>query len=184
MRRPPAWYVVLLALVGFERGREIAISKNHEQTRGGTRAARRTYPLMVAAHVGLFTLPLLEVSVRPHRGPRWGWAIVLGAATALRVWSIRSLGSSWNVRAAVPEDLVPVQSGPYRYVRHPNYVAVVLEFMALPLIAGAWRSALLLSSLNAFVLFDRIREEERLLERSDDYRQAFAGRARFVPGVF
>jgi methyltransferase len=167
-----------------ERLRELAISRRHEVVAGGVQAAPGTFPLMVAAHVGLLTLPLLEAARKPPRGPNWSWVVVLGAATALRLWSIRSLGQAWNVRAAVPAGLDPVVTGPYAYIRHPNYVAVVLEFLALPLIAGAWFSATLLSALNAAVLFDRVRAEERLLDASPAYRRAFAGRARFMPGVF
>jgi methyltransferase len=129
-------------------------------------------------------LPALEVSVRRRARPHWGWAAALAGATALRVWCIRSLGSSWNVRASIPTDLVPVTSGPYRYVRHPNYVAVVLEFLAIPLVAGAWVSALVLSAWNGLVLYDRIQAEERALDESAAYRRAFAGKARFIPGVF
>lgn len=138
---------------------------------------------MVAAHAALVTLPLLEVRGHPDRQPRLGWAAVLAAAIALRVWSIRTLGDSWNARAAVPDRLEPVSDGPYRYIRHPNYVAVILEFLAVPLIAGAWKSALLLSLLDAAVLADRITAEERLLDASPAYRLAFAGKARFIPRV-
>jgi methyltransferase len=139
---------------------------------------------MVAAHVGLLTLPLLEVAGRPVRRPRWTWGVVLAGATLLRIWSIRSLGPAWNVRASVPDDLQPIESGPYAYIRHPNYLAVILEFAAVPLLAGARRSAIVLSLLNAAVLYDRIRAEERLLERSAAYREALGKRARFIPGVF
>ncbi len=182
--RVPSWYVALLAAVAFQRLRELAISRSNEAALGGVRAAPRTYPLMVAAHAGLLTLPLLEVAWRPPSRPRWRWAPVLAGATLLRIWSIRSLGPAWNVRAAVPAGLRPVQTGPYAYIRHPNYVAVVLEFAAVPLIAGARLSAAVLSALNAVVLFDRIRQEERLLQGSGAYRQAFGKRARFIPGVF
>ncbi len=138
---------------------------------------------MVAAHVGLVTLPLVEVWGHPERRPRLTWAVVLAAATALRIWSIASLGDAWNVRAAVPENIEPVTNGPYRHLRHPNYVAVIAEFAAIPLIAGAWKSAVFLSALNAAVLADRIPAEEELLDASPAYRRAFAGRARFIPGV-
>jgi methyltransferase len=184
MARPPVWYVAVVALVGAMRLRELSISRKHELAMSGVRAAPSTFPLMVAAHVGLVTLPLLEVAGHPRRRPQWSWAAVLVGATALRVWSVRSLGPSWNVHAAVPENIEPVETGPYRYVRHPNYLAVILEFAAVPLIAGARVSALLLSALNAFVLADRIRAEERLLNASPAYRAAFARRARFIPGVF
>ena len=180
----PGWYALLLACIGAQRLVELAISRGHERAMPGPRAASRTFPLMVAAHAGLVTLPLLEVWGHPGRRPRWGWAAVLAGATALRLWSIGTLGPAWNARAAVPAELVPSTSGPYRYVRHPNYVAVIAEFAAVPLVAGAWRSAVALSALNAAVLADRITAEESLLDASPAYRKAFAGRARFVPGVF
>jgi len=182
--RVPGWYVLLLAAAGVERLRELSISRTHERALGGPRAATATWPLMVASHAGLLTLPLLEVAGHPRRRPHWGWAAVLLGATALRVWSIRSLGPAWNVRAAVPPDVKPVTWGPYRYIRHPNYLAVILEFAAVPLVAGAWISAVVLSALNAIVLVDRISAEEGLLNESAAYRRAFAGRARFIPGVF
>lgn len=182
--RPPGWYAVLLAAVGIERLREVALSRGHERSMPGERAAASTYPLMVGAHAALVTLPLLEASMRRSRRPRWGWVAVLAGATALRAWSISSLGPAWNVRAAVPRDLQPVERGPYRYIRHPNYLAVVLEFAAVPMIAGAWISATVLSAVNAVVLYDRIRDEERLLEESPAYRDTFADRARFVPGIY
>jgi methyltransferase len=69
-------------------------------------------------------------------------------------------------------------------VRHPNYAAVILEFLAVPLIAGAGFTAGLLSAVNAYVLYDRIRAEEALLDASPAYRKAFAGKARFIPRVF
>ena len=182
--RVPGWYVLLLAAAGVERLRELSISRTHERALVGPRAGTATWPLMVAAHAGLLTLPLLEVAGHPRRRPRWGWAVVLLGATALRVWSIRSLGPAWNVRAAVPADIEPVTSGPYRYIRHPNYLAVILEFAAVPLVAGAWISAVVLSALNGVVLVDRISAEEGLLNESAAYRRAFAERARFIPGVF
>lgn len=177
----------MVAAVGAQRLRELALSRHNERGVRGSRAAARSYPLMVAAHVALCTLPLVEVSVRGRR-PRAGrptgvWLGVLGAATALRWWSIRSLGRSWNVRAVVPADLRPVTRGPYRFVRHPNYLAVALEFAALPLAGGATWCAIGLSLVNAAVLADRIRAEERLLAAVPGYEEAFQGRRRLLPGV-
>ena len=174
----------MVAAVGAQRLRELALSRRNEAAVRGPRAAARTYPLMVAAHVGLCTLPLVEAALRGRR-PRAPapWLGVLGAATALRWWSIAALGPSWNVRAAVPPDLRPVTRGPYRFLRHPNYLAVALEFVALPMAGGATWSAVGLSLLDALVLADRIREEERLLAAVPGYEEAFRGRARLVPGV-
>src|SRR5438309_4901781 len=122
--RVPAWYVVLLAAVGVERLRELAVSREHESKLDGPRAAGATYPLMVAAHVGLLTLPLVEVASRPPRHPRWRWVAVLAGATPLRLWSTRCLGPSLNVDAAAAPELHPVASRPYRHIRHTAYVGV------------------------------------------------------------
>ena len=181
----PPWYPLLLAMVGLQRLRELLLSRRLERgVAAGRRAAARSYPLMVTLHVALFAAPLCELAAfrRRARAPLL-WVGVLGGATALRWWSIRTLGGAWNVRAVVPSDLRPVTAGPYRFVRHPNYVAVAVEFLALPMAGGAWMSALVLSSLNAVVLGDRIREEERLLARVPGYEEAFRGRARFIPRI-
>ncbi len=137
---------------------------------------------MVATHVALFA-----TCVWPRRGrrvakPIEGAALVgLAAATGLRVWAIRTLGTSWNVTAHVPKDGHIETGGPYRYVRHPNYVAVALEFLCLPIAVGAVPEAAALSALNAAVLVPRIRAEERLLDAIPGYRDAFDGVPRFVP---
>ena len=183
----PWWYVLLVAATGAQRLREVAISTRRERGLVGRRAAARSYPLMVVSHVGLFTLPLLETAIlRPRRSRTVAAAAItmLVAATALRWWSMHSLGRWWNVKAVVPDDLEPVQDGPYRYIRHPNYLAVIVEFVAVPMAAGAWRSMLLLSALNSAVLVDRIGDEERLLERNSVYRNSVGRRARFIPGLF
>ena len=184
LARPPAWYVGLVAVTGLQRLRELQLSARNQALTGGRPAAPGSYPLMVATHAALFVAPLAEVALRGRR-PRpllAGAAILaLAFATGLRWWSISSLGSAWNVRAAVAEGGPTVTAGPYRWIRHPNYVAVALEFLALPLAGGAWVSAAALSALNAGVLALRIPAEERLLERSAEYRAAFAGKPRFVP---
>ncbi len=184
-RRPPRWYLALLALEGAQRLRELAISRRHEREMTGPAAASGRYPLMVALHVALFCLPPLEV-IAWRRRPRLPlfWVAGVGGAAALRWWIIQSLGQAWNARAVVPSDLRPVAAGPYRWVRHPNYLAVALEFLCLPLAAGAWLSAVGLSLLNAALLADRIRGEESLLRGIPGYEEAFAGRARFLPGLF
>ncbi len=178
-------YLALVGLAAVMRAAELAISRRNERRSRGPVAAPATYPLMVAAHVALFILPPLEAICLQRRPRRQGvWIGLLAAATGLRWWSIRTLGPSWNVRALVPPDLRPTAAGPYRFVRHPNYLAVALEFVALPLAGGAWASAVALSALNAVVLWDRIRAEERLLRAVPGYQELLGKRARFIPGVF
>ncbi len=105
--------------------------------------------------------------------------MVLGAQ-ALRYWAIATLGWRWNTRIVVVPGTAPVTAGPYRWVRHPNYVAVIAEMIALPLVHGAWLTALVFSVGNALLLRVRIRAEEQAL--GEPWQHAFAGRPRFVPG--
>lgn len=185
LARVRAWYPVLIGALATQRWRELQLSRRTERARPGRRAAARTFPIMVAAHVALFVLPPLEVELTGRHPRRPGiWIGVLAAATGLRWWSISSLGAEWNVRAAVPKDLRPVTTGPYRWIRHPNYLAVILEFAALPMAGGAWISALGLSILDGAVLLDRISAEEALLFKAPGYAETFSGKARFIPGIF
>ena len=183
----PIWYPGVLALVGAERLRELFISAANTRGRGGRASAPGSFPAIVAVNIALFVLPLAEVAIarrRPRPAAAAGWLGLLAGATALRWWAITSLGEAWNVRAVVADDLQPVTAGPYRWLRHPNYLALIIEFVAVPMAGGAWMSALVLSAANAAALLPRIRAEERQLERSPRYRAAFAGRKRLIPGLF
>ncbi len=169
--------------LGAQRLVELRISARNRKTIGSAdQASRSTYPLMVATHVALFAVCAWP---RPrHRVPRSleiAALLGLGASTFLRLWVIRTLGDDWNVTAHVRPDIHIETGGPYRFIRHPNYVAVALEFACLPVAVGAAREGALLSLANAAVLVPRIRAEERLLDAIPGYRQAFRGVPRFLP---
>jgi len=157
-------------------------SRNRARLPRAEQASPATYPVMVAVHVALFA-----VSAWPRRGRRVSRPVEvaallgLAASAGLRLWAIRTLGESWNVTAHVSPEGHIETGGPYRYVRHPNYVAVALEFACLPVAVGALPEAVVLSLANAAVLMPRIRAEERLLDAMPGYRQAFSGVPRFVP---
>jgi methyltransferase len=173
----------LVLATGAQRLVELRISARNRARQGqAEQASPATYPLMVAAHVALFAISAWP---RPgRRVPRSLEVVALGglaASTALRLWVIRSLGPGWNVTAHVAPGGHIHTGGPYRYVRHPNYVAVALEFAALPVAVGALPEAVALSVANAAVLIPRIRAEERLLDAVPGYREAFDGVPRFVP---
>lgn len=106
------------------------------------------------------------------------FGVALGSQL-LRYWAISTLGERWNTRIIFVPGATPVTAGPYRFIRHPNYVAVILEFIFLPLIHGGYLTALFFSLGNAALLYVRIRAEEQAL--GAEYQQAFAGRPRFLP---
>jgi methyltransferase len=180
-------YLALLAAVGLERLFELWLSRRNARgalARGGIECDPGHYRLMKVLHTGfLFACAAEVIALRRPFHP-WLAAPMLAAALAaqgLRYWSIWTLGRRWNVRViVVPGDPV-ITRGPYRLVRHPNYAAVVIEGVALPMIHTAWLTALCFTLANAVLLAVRIACEERALTSHTDYRAALGDRARFVP---
>lgn len=176
-----------LLLLGVERGVELALSRRNARwafARGGVEVGRAHFRVMSALHLAFFAACAFEVFGYGRAFPGavgWGALAVALAAQALRYWAIATLGPRWNVRIIVLPEAPPVTSGPYRFIRHPNYVAVVAELLAVPLVHGAVYTALLFTVLNAALLTVRIRAEERALGES--YAAAFAERPRFLPSV-
>lgn len=163
------WFTLLIAAVGLERLAELVVSKRNmawSLARGGVESGRRHYPVMVVLHTGLLVGALVEVWLRrPEFVPALGWtmlALVL-AAQALRWWCIATLGRQWNTRVIVVPGLPRITHGPYRFLAHPNYVAVVIEGVALPLVHSAWTTAVVFTLCNAALLATRIRVENRAL---------------------
>lgn len=162
-------YYLLILAVGLERLAELVISKRHARwamSVGGREHGRSHYPIMVVIHTGLLVGCVLEVWLLDRPFLPWlGWpmlALVL-LSQGLRWWCVATLGRRWNTLVIVVPDMPLIDRGPYRYLRHPNYVAVVVEGLALPLIHGAWITALAFTVANAFVLSVRIKVENAAL---------------------
>jgi methyltransferase len=137
---------------------------------------------MVLVHSAFLPACALEVALsRPSKKAKIRWTGVVGAliAQGLRYWAVSTLGRRWSTRIVVFPGRAPVQAGPYRWMRHPNYLAVVLEMASVPLAVGAWRTAILFSALNAWLLSARIPLEERAL--GPQYLAAFERTHRLMP---
>lgn len=161
------WYGLLIAAVAAERVAELVVSQRNlswSREHGGVEYGAGHYPAMVALHTGLLAGCLVEASFRAFV-PALGWPmlVLVFAAQALRWWCIGTLGRQWNTRVVVIPDAPRVTRGPYRYMTHPNYVAVVVEGAALPLVHTAWVTAAVFTVLNAVVLRTRIRVENAAL---------------------
>jgi methyltransferase len=185
-------YATVLLAFGAQRGFELLYSARNERAIRGRQpsapeAGRTIFKWIALVNAGLFTLPALERRWRGHPPPAAiaaaGW-IASVSALVLRLSVLMSLRGSWNARALVPSDLHIVDRGPYRFIRHPNYVALGLEFLGLPLIGGAYVSALGLGLVNALLLRRRIREEDALLMAIPAYRERMADKPAFVPRLF
>ena len=164
------WYVLLILAVGAERIAELIVAKRHSAwafAHGGVESGQRHYPPMVALHVGLLVACLLEAFVAGRQFVPWlGWTalVLVVAAQGLRWWCIFTLGNLWNTRIIVVPGSTLVRRGPYRLLRHPNYVAVAVEGAALPLVHSGWVTAAGFTVLNAILLLGfRIPAEERAL---------------------
>lgn len=163
-------YLVVVALTAGERLAELVVSARHARwsfARGGVETGRGHFPAMVALHTGLLVACVVEVLVADRPFVPWlGWpALVLVVASqALRWWCIATLGPRWNTRVIVVPGLPLVTGGPYRWLRHPNYVAVVIEGLALPLVHTAWVTAVGFTVLDAVLLLRfRVPAEEEAL---------------------
>ena len=162
-------FTILVALVGVERVAELVVSKRNttwSMERGGVETGFGHYPFMVVLHTGLLVGALAEAWLRRPEVPSplaWSMLALVIASQALRWWCITTLGRRWNTRIIVVPGLPLVAAGPYRRLRHPNYVAVVVEGLALPLVHTAWVTALVFTVLNAVLLRVRIRVEDQAL---------------------
>jgi len=183
-------YTVLVAFVAAGRLVELRIAARNRArllARGGVEVAPGHYPWMVLLHTAFLIACPLEVWLlnRPFLpGLAAPMLVLVILATALRYWVIRTLDGRWTTRIVVLPGVPPVLGGPYRWVRHPNYLAVCTEIAALPLVHTAWLSAVTFSLLNALLLRVRIRAEERALSEVSTYGEVFADHPRMLPGGF
>lgn len=162
-------YVALIAAIALERVAELIVSQRNSawsRERGGTEFGAGHYPVMVALHTALLAGCLVE-TFGLHRPfiPALGWPMlaVVVAAQGLRWWCITTLGPHWNTRVIIVPGASRVTGGPYRWIAHPNYVAVVAEGIALPLVHTAWLTAVVFTALNAALLRTRITVESGAL---------------------
>lgn len=182
------FYLVLIGGVALERLLELRVASRNRKAllaRGAVEVGAGHYPWMVALHTAFLVACPLEVLAlgRPFFLPlAIPMLILLALAAALRFWVIATLDGRWTTRILVLPGAPPVAGGPFRFLRHPNYLAVILEILALPLVHRAWITAIAFTVANAWLLKVRIAAEERALAPGG-YETAFAGKSRLVPGI-
>jgi len=180
-------YLGLLLAVGVGRLLEMRLSRRHQRAlsaRGFAREREPAFALMVAVHTGLLLGAGVEVLVAPRPVPG-GLAVAalvaFGLANALRWWVIATMAEQWNVQVVNALGLGVVTTGPFRWIRHPNYVAVFVELLALPLVHAAYVTAVLGTLAHVGILARRIGLEERVLLGDATYRATMGGKPRFFP---
>ncbi len=156
---------LLLAYVVMERLLELAIARRNTRrlmAEGAQEHGADHYPVMIALHVSWLAAILGWVALMPH-DISVPFLVLYVLLQALRLWVMASLGPYWTTRIITLPGAPLVRRGPYKFLRHPSYVVVVLELVALPLVFGAWQIAAIFSALNAIMLWVRIRAENQAL---------------------
>lgn len=162
---PRAWVFVILGLVAAQRFAELFISRRHERAlraQGAVEHGAAHYPFIVAVHAGWLAALAIWCAIMPPAISPVLIALYV-ALQPIRMWVIASLGRYWTTRIITLPTAPLVRRGPYRFIKHPNYVVVALEIALLPVALCAWPIALVFSILNGAVLWVRIRAENQAL---------------------
>lgn len=173
--------------IAIQRLFELRTSARHEAAllaRGAREHAAGQMPWMRALHALWLIGTLAEAWLLGRVAPPWLIAlglVGLAIGQALRLAAMRALGPRWSVKVLTVPGETAIATGIFRHLRHPNYLGVILELAALPLIGGAWITALVASAANAILLRARIAAEERALREDSDYASVHGQRPRFVP---
>ena len=185
-----AAYLGLLGAVAIVRLAELRVSRRHQRrllAKGAKTAPDPSFRWMVLLHVGVLMAAGAEV---------WFWrrplvpalAVVCGLlfllANGMRWWVIHTLGGQWSVEVIDSGGLGVVDRGPYRFIRHPNYTAVFVEMLALPLIHTAWITAAVSAPAHWLILRARVKTEDRILMANPVYRTKMGPKPRFIPRFF
>ncbi len=183
-------YIVLLAAVGLGRLIEMGISRRNQRrlaARGIAKVPEPHFRWMIVLHLGVLVSAGLEV-VLLQRPFIPGLALAMGLlfilANVLRWWVMTTLSEHWNIQVMDSARLGVISRGPYRWIRHPNYVAVFAELIALPLIYAAWLTAMWGGIGHAWVLSRRLAVEEKVLLADPAYVATMASKPRFLPKLF
>jgi methyltransferase len=185
---------VLFGYCVLERLGELVVSRRNQRTMKESGFSEKETSAgvrwMIALHTSWYVAMLVEVVSFPSMIPAvlsYGAAAAFVMAQVLRLWALRTLGSFWNISVVTADQAGRqfVSHGPYHFIRHPNYLVVIIEIATLPLVGGAVWTSSIFTLLNGLVLARRIPLEESHLFRISGYRDVMGGKGRFIPrGLF
>jgi methyltransferase len=179
-------FLVFFLVIILQRTVELFIARNNEKwmkQQGAFEFGTIHYRYMVLIHFLFFAAFFLE-KVILNRGISHHWLLLFVAffvAQVVRIWAISSLGKYWNTKIIVLPNAKVVRSGPYCYIKHPNYFVVTIELVVIPLMFEAYYTAILFTILNVIILVIRIPEEEKALKKLTKYEETFKDCNRFLP---
>ncbi len=179
-------FLLLIAFIVIQRILELLVAKRNEiwmKQQGAVEFGNRHYIVMVILHV-MFFVSLLSETLIMKRGTSFLWPLFLCffvLAQVVRLWAITSLGKFWNTKILVVKNAKIVRDGPYRFLKHPNYTVVAIEFFAVPMLFNSYLTAVLFTVLNVMMLMIRIPMEEKALKTLTEYEEIFHDCNRFIP---
>ncbi|KKK37705.1 hypothetical protein WQ57_13025 [Mesobacillus campisalis] len=181
-------FFLFIGFIIIQRLTELAIARKNEKwmkSQGGLEFGSGHYPAMVMIHSAFILSTIAEVVILDRElSAFWPLLIVLFVLTQLmRVWALLSLGPFWNTKIIVLPGAKVVKKGPYRFIKHPNYVIVALELIVIPLMFNAYWTAAVFTLLNMIILSVRIPEEEKALASLTQYEKEFHDNGRFIPNL-
>ncbi|WLR53026.1 isoprenylcysteine carboxylmethyltransferase family protein [Bacillus tianshenii] len=180
------FFYLLFSIVIIQRLLELFIARGNEKwmkANGAIEIGKEHYKWIVFLHIAFFISLLTEVlALERQLSPIWPLFFVLFvSAQYIRFWSLKSLGRFWNTKILVLPNVNVISKGPYKYIRHPNYLIVTMEIFLLPMMFEAYYTALMFSLANGIILKVRITAEEQGLMQHTNYRTKFTHKARFTP---
>ncbi|WP_210367817.1 isoprenylcysteine carboxylmethyltransferase family protein [Bacillus sp. REN3] len=181
-------FIFFAGFIIFQRIVELKIAKRNEKwmkNKGAIELGQGHYPAMVMIHTAFFISYISEVILLDKTLTRyWPWLMMVFLLTqAMRVWSLMSLGRFWNTKIIILPGANVVKKGPYRMIKHPNYLIVTVELIIIPLMFNAFFTFVLFTILNILILSIRIPAEEKALKQLTEYEATFTQQGRFVPNL-
>lgn len=179
-------FLIFMFVIIIQRLLELLIAKRNEKWMKGQGAlefGRGHYQVMVMMHSLFFVVLLFEkITFNRTVSPLWPFLLIIFVfAQLVRVWALTSLGRYWNTKILVLPNVEVIRKGPYRYIKHPNYLVVSIELLVIPLLFGAYFTVCLFTLMNVIMLSIRIPAEERALTELTEYQGTFQRCNRFLP---
>jgi methyltransferase len=179
-------FLLFFLFVVLQRSIELFVARKNEKwmkDQGALEFGSNHYQYMVIMHALFFVFFLVE-KITLNRDVSLFWPLLLSVfvfTQIMRFWVISSLGKYWNTKILVLPNVNVVRKGPYRFIKHPNYVVVTLELIVVPLLFEAYVTAVLFTILNLLILSVRIPAEEKALKELTEYEGSFQSCNRFFP---
>ena len=159
------YFTIFISFLIIQRLSELLIARRNEKwllSQGAVQYGQSHYPFMIAMHTLFIVSIIVEFNLRGGTAISWLFLGIFLVVLAFKFWALSSLGKYWNTKIYRISGVYPVKRGPYRFLKHPNYMEVVCEIVFIPLVFHLYYTAIIFTVLNAVMLSVRITVENRV----------------------